>query len=97
MLLPSLSELDAYTNSSGYIITLTTAVVISGNQSAGVGVVGAEVSVAKNIVLFADAKIPFAETGAETFGSTRVGRATYNYGSGQGYNVTGSVGLGIKF
>ncbi len=70
---------------------------VGGNQSAGVGVVGAEVSVAKNIVLFADAKIPFAETGAETFGSVRSGRATYNYGSGQGYNVTGSVGLGIKF
>ena len=70
---------------------------VGGNQSAGVGVVGAEVSVAKNIVLFADAKIPFAETGAETFGSTRVGRATYNYGSGQGYNVTGTVGVGIKF
>ncbi len=60
-------------------------------------VVGAEVSVAKNIVLFADAKIPFAETGAETFGSVRAGRATYNYGSGQGYNVTGTVGVGIKF
>ena len=70
---------------------------VGGNQSAGVGVVGAEVSVAKNVVLFADAKIPFAETGAETFGSTRVGRATYNYGSGQGYNVTGTVGVGIKF
>ena len=38
-----------------------------------------------------------SETGAETFGSTRVGRATYNYGSGQGYNVTGTVGVGIKF
>jgi S-layer homology domain len=70
---------------------------VGGNQSAGVGVVGAEVSVAKNIVLFADAKIPFAETGAETFGSVRAGRATYNYGSGQGYNVTSSVGLGFKF
>jgi hypothetical protein len=70
---------------------------VGGNQSAGVGVVGAEVSVAKNIVLFADAKIPFAETGAETFGSVRAGRATYNYGSGQGYNVTGTVGVGIKF
>jgi hypothetical protein len=70
---------------------------VGGNQSAGVGVVGAEVSVAKNIVLFADAKIPFAETGAETFGSVRSGRATYNYGSGQGYNVTGTVGVGIKF
>ena len=70
---------------------------VGGNQSAGVGVVGAEVSVAKNIVLLADAKIPFAETGAETFGSTRVGKVTYNYGSGQGYNVTGTVGVGIKF
>jgi len=70
---------------------------VGGNQSAAVGVVGAEVSVAKNIVLFADAKIPFAETGAETFGSVRSGRATYNYGSGQGYNVTGTVGVGIKF
>lgn len=70
---------------------------VGGNQGAGVGVVGAEVSVANNVVLFADAKIPFSNTGAETFGSTRVGRATYNYGSGQGYNVTGTVGLGFKF
>ena len=70
---------------------------VGGNQGAGIGVVGAEVSVAKNIVLFADAKIPFSNTGAETFGSTKIGRATYNYGSGQGYNVTGTVGVGIKF
>jgi hypothetical protein len=48
-------------------------------------------------VLFADAKIPFNETGAETFGSTQIGRATYNYGGGQGYNVTGTVGLGFKW
>jgi hypothetical protein len=68
-----------------------------GNQGAGIGVAGVEVSVAKNIVLFADAKIPFNETGAETFGSAKVGRATYNYSSGQGYNVTGTVGLGFKF
>jgi len=70
---------------------------VGGNQGAGIGVAGAEVSVAKNIVLFADAKIPFSNTGAETFGSVRAGRATYNYGSGQGYNVTGTVGLGFKF
>jgi hypothetical protein len=70
---------------------------VGGNQGAGIGVAGAEVSVAKNIVLFADAKIPFSNTGAETFGSTRVGNVNYNYGSGQGYNVTGTVGVGIKF
>ena len=68
-----------------------------GNQGAGIGVAGIEASVAKNIVIFADAKIPFSETGAETFGTMRAGRATYNYGSGQGYNVIGTVGVGIKF
>jgi hypothetical protein len=67
------------------------------NQGAGIGVAGIEASVAKNIVIFADAKIPFSETGAETFGTMRAGKATYNYGSGQGYNVTGTVGVGIKF
>jgi hypothetical protein len=66
---------------------------VGGNQGAGIGVAGAEVSVAKNIVLFADAKIPFSNTGAETYTYTRYGR----YGNGQGYNVTGTVGLGFKF
>jgi len=66
---------------------------VGGNQGAGVGVAGAEVSVAKNVVLFADAKIPFSNTGAETYTYTRYGR----YGNGQGYNVTGTVGLGFKF
>ena len=59
---------------------------VGGNQSAGVGVVGAEVSVAKNIVLFADAKIPFSNTGVEV-----------GLNNTQGYNVTGTVGVGIKF
>ena len=56
-----------------------------GNQGAGIGVAGIEASVAKNIVLFADAKIPFSNTGVENI-----------YGD-QSYNVTGSVGLGFKF
>ena len=56
-----------------------------GNQGAGIGVAGIEASVAKNIVLFADAKIPFSNTGIENI-----------YGD-QSYNVTGSVGLGFKF
>ena len=55
------------------------------NQGAGIGVAGIEASVAKNIVLFADAKIPFSNTGVENI-----------YGD-QSYNVTGSVGLGFKF
>ena len=59
---------------------------VGGNQSAGVGVVGAEVSVAKNVVLFADAKIPFSNTGVEV-----------GLNNTQGYNVTGTVGVGIKF
>ena len=59
---------------------------MGGNQSAGVGVVGAEVSVAKNVVLFADAKIPFSNTGVEV-----------GLNNTQGYNVTGTVGVGIKF
>jgi hypothetical protein len=57
-----------------------------GNQNTGVGVAGAEVSVAKNVVLFADAKIPFSNTGVE-----------YGTNNTQGYNVTGTVGLGFKF
>jgi len=57
-----------------------------GNQNTGVGVAGAEVSVAKNVVLFADAKIPFSNTGVE-----------YGANNTQGYNVTGTVGLGFKF
>jgi hypothetical protein len=56
-----------------------------GNQGAGIGVAGLEASVAKNVVLFADAKIPFSNTGIENA-----------YGD-QSYNVTGSVGLGFKF
>ncbi len=56
-----------------------------GNQGAGVGVAGIEASVAKNIVLFADAKIPFSSTGIE------------NAQGDKGYTVTGSVGLGFKF
>jgi hypothetical protein len=56
-----------------------------GNQGAGIGVAGLEASVAKNIVLFADAKIPFSNTGVENV-----------YGD-QSYNVTGTVGLGFKF
>ena len=59
---------------------------VGGNQGAGVGVAGAEVSVANNVVLFADAKIPFAETGVEVGPNNT-----------QGYNVTGTVGLGFKF
>ena len=59
---------------------------VGGNQSAGVGVAGLEVSVANNVVLFADAKIPFANTGAEVGPNNT-----------QGYNVTGTVGLGFKF
>ena len=59
---------------------------VGGNQSAGVGVVGAEVSVANNVVLFADAKIPFSNTGVEV-GPNET----------RGYNVTGTVGVGIKF
>ena len=59
---------------------------VGGNQSAGVGVVGAEVSVANNVVLFADAKIPFSNTGVEV-----------GLNNTQGYNVTGTVGVGIKF
>lgn len=55
-----------------------------GNQNGGIGVAGAEVSVANNVVLFADAKVPFSNTGAE-------------YRNNQGYNVTGTVGLGFKF
>ena len=66
---------------------------VGGNQGAGIGVAGAEVSVANNVVLFADAKIPFSNTGAETYTYTRYGRQ----GGGQGYNVTGTVGLGFKF
>ena len=56
-----------------------------GNQGAGIGVAGLEASVAKNIVLFTDAKIPFSNTGVENI-----------YGD-QSYNVTSSVGLGFKF
>jgi hypothetical protein len=56
-----------------------------GNQGAGIGVAGLEASVAKNIVIFADAKIPFSNTGVENI-----------YGN-QSYNVTGSAGLGFKF
>jgi len=56
-----------------------------GNQGAGIGVAGLEASVAKNIVIFADAKIPFSNTGVENV-----------YGD-QSYNVTGTVGLGFKF
>ena len=56
-----------------------------GNQGAGVGVAGVEASVAKNIVIFADAKIPFSNTGIENV-----------YGN-QSYNVTGSIGAGFKF
>jgi hypothetical protein len=56
-----------------------------GNQGAGIGVAGLEASVAKNIVIFADAKIPFSNTGIENV-----------YGN-QSYNVTGSAGLGFKF
>jgi hypothetical protein len=56
-----------------------------GNQGAGIGVAGLEASVAKNIVIFADAKIPFSNTGIENV-----------YGD-QSYNVTGTVGLGFKF
>jgi len=56
-----------------------------GNQGAGIGVAGLEASVAKNIVIFADAKIPFSNTGVENV-----------YGD-QSYNVTGSVGLGFKW
>ena len=59
---------------------------VGGNQSAGVGVAGAEVSVANNVVLFADAKIPFSNTGVE-----------FGLNNTQGYNVTGTVGLGFKF
>jgi len=59
---------------------------VGGNQGAGVGVAGAEVSVANNVVLFADAKIPFSNTGVEV-GPNKT----------QGYNVTGTVGLGFKF
>jgi hypothetical protein len=59
---------------------------VGGNQSAGVGVAGAEVSVANNVVLFADAKIPFSNTGVEVGPNNT-----------QGYNVTGTVGLGFKF
>ena len=59
---------------------------VGGNQSAGVGVAGAEVSVANNVVLFADAKIPFSNTGVEVGPNNT-----------QGYNVTGTVGVGIKF
>jgi hypothetical protein len=59
---------------------------VGGNQGAGVGVVGAEVSVANNVVLFADAKIPFSNTGVEV-GPNET----------RGYNVTGTVGVGIKF
>jgi hypothetical protein len=56
-----------------------------GNQGAGIGVAGLEASVAKNIVIFADAKIPFSNTGIENA-----------YGD-QSYNVTSSVGLGFKW
>ena len=56
-----------------------------GNHGAGIGVAGLEASVTKNIVIFADAKIPFSNTGIENV-----------YGN-QSYNVTGSVGLGFKF
>jgi len=56
-----------------------------GNQGAGIGVAGLEASVTKNIVIFADAKIPFSNTGVENI-----------YGN-QSYNVTGSAGLGFKF
>jgi len=59
---------------------------VGGNQGAGVGVAGAEVSVANNVVLFADAKIPFSNTGVEVGPNNT-----------QGYNVTGTVGLGFKF
>ena len=59
---------------------------VGGNQGADVGVAGAEVSVANNVVLFADAKIPFSNTGVEV-GPNKT----------QGYNVTGTVGLGFKF
>ena len=59
---------------------------VGGNQGAGVGVVGAEVSVANNVILFADAKIPFSNTGVEAGPNNT-----------QGYNVTGTVGLGFKF
>ena len=59
---------------------------VGGNQSAGVGVAGLEVSVANNVVLFADAKIPFSNTGVEVGPNNT-----------QGYNVTGTVGLGFKF
>ena len=59
---------------------------VGGNQGAGVGVAGAEVSVANNVVLFADAKIPFSNTGVEVGPNNT-----------QGYNVTGTVGVGIKF
>ena len=56
-----------------------------GNQGAGIGVAGLEASVTKNVVIFADAKIPFSNTGIENV-----------YGN-QSYNVTGSVGLGFKW
>jgi len=56
-----------------------------GNQGAGIGVAGVEASVAKNIVIFADAKIPFSNTGIENV-----------YGN-HSYNVTGSIGAGFKF
>ena len=59
---------------------------VGGNQGAGIGVAGAEVSVANNVVLFADAKIPFSNTGVEVGPNNT-----------QGYNVTGTVGLGFKF
>ena len=59
---------------------------VGGNQGAGVGVAGAEVSVANNVVLFADAKIPFSNTGVEVGPNNT-----------QGYNVTGTVGFGFKF
>jgi len=59
---------------------------VGGNQSAGVGVAGLEVSVANNVVLFADAKIPFSNTGVEVGPNNT-----------QGYNITGTVGLGFKF
>jgi len=56
-----------------------------GSQGAGIGVAGVEASVAKNIIIFADAKIPFSNTGLE------------NAAGDQGYNVTGTIGAGFKF
>lgn len=56
---------------------------LGSNQDTGIGVVGLEARLRRNVVLFADAKIPFTETGAPN--------------PDQGYNVTGTVGLGVKF